>query len=126
MRLIEAQQNASRILDAERTMPTITYISPAPFANEAAFAVSSLGQRGRHPRPVSETPGYFLLKSRNYDYLKSYFEDLAPNDRPLFFGKPRGAPGSPKLFKGVGEGVLTAGRTDRIQPELPLIAEFLV
>jgi hypothetical protein len=126
MRLIEAQQNASRILDAERTSPTITYLSPAPFANEAASVMSALGQRGCHPRPVSETPGYFFLQSRNYDYLKSYFEDIAANERPLFLAKLREPLAHPDSFKGVGRDLLTAGKTDRTNSELPLIAEFLV
>jgi hypothetical protein len=54
MTLIEAQQNASQILDAERTASTTNYMSPAPFANQLAMAASALGQRGRHPRSVSE------------------------------------------------------------------------
>src|SRR5450755_1086756 len=69
MTLIEALQNASQILDAERTASTTNYMSPTPFANQAAMAASALGQRGWHPRPVSENPGYYYLQSRNYELV---------------------------------------------------------
>jgi hypothetical protein len=82
--LIEAQQNTSQILDAERTASTVNYVSPAAFANQLAMAASALGQRGWHPRPVSENPGYYYLQSRNYELLKSFFEEITPSERPLF------------------------------------------
>jgi hypothetical protein len=126
MTLIEAQQNASQILDAERTAPTTTYKSPAPFVNQAAIAVSALGQRGWHPRPVSETPGYYFLQSRNYELLKSFFEDVAQSERPLFLAQLRQRISDPNPFKVVGQDVLGAGKTDRTNSELPLVAEFLV
>ena len=71
MTLIEAQQNAGHILDAERTAPTTNYMSPTPFVNQAAIAASAIGQRGWHPRLVSENPGYYFLQSRNYDLLRT-------------------------------------------------------
>jgi hypothetical protein len=46
MTLTEAQQNANQILDAERTASTTNYMSPTPFANQAAMAARALGQRG--------------------------------------------------------------------------------
>jgi hypothetical protein len=102
MTLIEAQQNASQILDAERTASTTNHMSPTPFANQAAMAATALGQRGWHPRPVSENPGYCYLQSCNYELLKSFFEEIAPGDRPLFLAKLRRRISDPNAFKVVG------------------------
>jgi beta-glucosidase len=52
---LETQQKIGQILDAERVAPTIQYVSTAPFANQMAAALSPLGQRGQHPRPVDVT-----------------------------------------------------------------------
>ena len=126
MTLIEAQGNANQILDAERTAPTTNYMSLAPFANQLAMAASALGQRGWHPRPVSENPGYYYLQSRNYELLKSFFEEIAPSEGPLFLAKVRQRISDPNPFKVVGQDVLGAGKTNRTNSELPLVAEFLV
>jgi hypothetical protein len=126
MTLIEAQQKAGQILDAERVAPTTNYMSTAPFANQMAIAMSPIGQRGRHPRPVSENPGYFFLQSRNYDLLKSFFDEVAQDDRLLFLSKLRNRISEPNAFKVAGTDVLGAGKTDRTNSELPLVAEFLV
>jgi hypothetical protein len=126
MTLTEAQQNANQILDAERTASTTNYMSPTPFANQAAMAASALGQRGWHPRPVSENPGYYYLQSRNYELLKSFFEEITPSEGPLFLAKLRQRISDPNPFKVVGQDVLGAGKTNRTNSELPLVAEFLV
>jgi hypothetical protein len=126
MAFLEAQQKASQILDAERAEPTVHYMSPAPFANRAAMTSSPLGQRGWHPRPVSEKPGYYYLESRNYALLKSLLDELDPNQRTLFFGRLRQRLSEPNPFRVVGPDLLGSGRTDRTNSELPLIAEFLV
>jgi hypothetical protein len=126
MTLTEAQQNANQILDAERTASTTNYMSPTPFANQAAMAASALGQRGWHPRPVSENPGYYYLQSRNYELLKSFFEEITPSEGPLFLAKLRQRISDPNPFKVVGQEVLGAGKTNRTNSELPLVAEFLV
>ncbi len=126
MTLIEAQRNACQILDVERTAPTTNYMSPAPFVNQAAIVASALGQRGWHPRPVSEKPGYYFLQSRNYELLKSFYEDIAPGEHSSFLASLRQRISEPNPFKVIGQDVLGAGKTDRTNSELPLVAEFLV
>jgi hypothetical protein len=126
MKLLEAQQNADRTLDAERTAPTTNYMSPTPFVNQAAMAASALAQRGRHPRPVSESPGLYLLESRNYELLKSFFEDVAPGERPFFLANLCQRISDPNPFKVVGKDILGSGKSNRTTSELPLVAEFLV
>ncbi len=126
MTLLEAQQKVRQILDAERAAPTVNYMSPAPFANHAAMAACPLAQKGWHPRPVSERPGGYFLQSRNYDLLKSFLEEVDPSQRPLFFGTLRQRLSEPNAFRIIGQEVLGAGKTDRTNSELPLVAEFLV
>lgn len=126
MTLQETLENATLVLDAERAMPTISYMAPVLFVDQAAMNSSALAQRGCHPRPVSEDPGYYTLKSRNYDLLRSFCEEHG-EDVPLpFLSKICQRLSDPNPFKVVGQDVLGAGRTDRTNSELPLIAEFLV
>lgn len=126
MTLIDAQQNADQVLYAERSAPTVNYISPTPFPNQIAFTSSPLGQRGKHPRPVSENPGFFQLESRNYDLLESFFEEIEPLERQLFLDHLQRRLLDPACFVDVGKEVLGKGQTSRTSSNLPLIAEFLV
>ena len=126
MTLFEAVQKAQQILDAERTAQTLHYMSPAPFLTRAAMVASYIGQRGKHPRLVSEEPGHFYLESRNYNILKSLMEEVDPNDRLLFFAKLRERLSEPNAFKVSGKEVADSGRTDCTTSELPLLAEFLI
>ena len=126
MKLIEAQQNADQVLYAERSAPTISYLSPTTFANQIAFKLSPLGQKGQHPRPVSENPGYFRLQSRNYDLLDSFFEGLNPVERQSFLDHIQQRLVDPTSFTDVGKEILGKGQTSRTNSNLPLIAEFLV
>ncbi len=126
MRLIEAQQNADQVLYAERSAPTVNYTSPTPFLNQVAFNLSALGQRGKHPRPVAENPGFFRLQSRNYELLESFFEEIEPLERQLFLDHLQRRLLDPTCFTDVGKEVLGKGQTNRTNSNLPLIAEFLV
>ena len=126
MKLIEGQQNADEVLYAERSAPTINYLSPTPFINQVAFAASPLGQRGQHPRPVSDNPGFYFLQSRNYDLLEAFFEEIQPDERPLFLDHLRRRILDPTSFVVVGEEMLGKGQTSRTNSNLPLVAEFLV
>jgi len=125
MTVYEARQNADQVLDVERKQPTVTYLAHAPFVNEEAFRASALGQRGWHPRPVSESPGKFQLFSRNYELLKSFFEEILPEERPLFLANLRDRIRQPNAFDVIGGDLLGSGKTDRTNSELPLVAEFI-
>ncbi len=126
MTLLEAAQKAQQILDAERSAPTLLYMSPAPFLTSAVMAASYLSQRGRHPRPVSEEAGHFYLESRNFKLLKSIMDEVDPSDRPNFFTKLEQRLSEPNAFKVIGKDVLGSGSTNRTISELPLLAEFLI
>jgi hypothetical protein len=73
MNISDIKAAINQILDAERANPTVQYQSKTPFLNQAAAEASALAQRGWHPRPVSENPGYFHLQCRNYDLLQNVF-----------------------------------------------------
>jgi hypothetical protein len=126
MGLPEAQRKAQQVLDAERKTPTLNYMSPTPFVNEAAVMATPLGQRGWRPRPVSERSGYFTLVSRNYDLLQTFLDEVLQNDRPLYFATLEQRILEQSPFHITGSDVLGAGKTARTTSELPLVAEFLV
>lgn len=126
MGLLEAQRRAQQVLDAERKTPTVSYMSPAPFVNEAAVMATPLGQRGWRPRPVSERPGHFTLASRNYDLLQTFLDEVSKDDRPLYFSTLEQRILEQSPFHITGSDVLGAGKTERTTSELPLVAEFLV
>ena len=126
MGLLEAQRKAQQVLDAERKTPTVNYMSPTPFVNEAAVMATPLGQRGWRPRPVSERPGYFTLASRNYDLLQTFLDEVSKGDRPSYFATLEQGILEQSPFHITGSDVLGSGKTERTASELPLIAEFLV
>lgn len=125
MLLFDALANARKVLDAERQNPTVNYMSATPFANELAMMVSPLNPN-LHPKPISENPGGLKLQSRNYDLLKSFFEDIQADDRAAFFGQLCERVTAPNSFRVEGNEISGAGTTGRTHSELPLIAEFLV
>jgi len=125
MQLSEAQASAGQVLDAERHSPTTSYMTGTPFANELAMMISPLNPH-LHPKPISESPGALRLRSRNYDLLKSFFEEIQPSERDLFFASLRQRITIRDSFENSGRDVLEAGKADRTNSELPLIAEFLV
>ncbi len=126
MAFSDTRLSLERILDAERAEPTVQYQTTIPFVNEAAFNNSALGQRGWHPRPVSENPGYFYLRSRNYDLLNSLYNDVLQLDRPLFLHALESRVSELNPFTVYGDDLRGMGETSRTQTELPLIAEFLI
>ena len=126
MAFSDTRLSLEQILDAERAEPTVQYQATVPFVNEAAFSNSALGQRGWHPRPVSENPGYFRLRSQNYDLLNSLYNDVLQSDRPLFLHTLESRISEQNPFTVYGDDLRGMGETRRTRTELPLIAEFLI
>lgn len=125
MQLSDAQASARQVLDAERHSPTTNYMSATPFANELAMMVSPLNPN-LHPKPISENPGALKLQGRNYALLESFYEEIQPSERDLFLASLRQRISIRGSFEDNGREVLGAGKTNRTNSELPLIAEFLV
>lgn len=126
MSFSEVKGSVIQLLDAERANPTLQYYASAPFVNEAAANASALGQRGWHPRPVSENPGWFKLHSRNYELLQHLYNDIVPSDRPLLFETLERRIYEMNPFSIFGSSILGMGELKRTYSDLPLIAEFLV
>jgi len=125
MQLSEAQASARQVLDAERHSPTTTYMTATPFVNELAMMASPLNPH-IHPKPISEKPGTLKLRSRNYDLLESFYEEIQASERDLFLASLRQRISIRDSFEDIGHDVLGAGKINRTNSELPLIAEFLV
>ena len=85
MNVKDAIQTARQILDEERISPTFRYQSSEPFANELAFLMSPLGQKGRHPRGVQESPGAYAFKSANFDLLSTLLSQSNEQDKLKLF-----------------------------------------
>ena len=126
MSFSDVRASVTQVLDAERANPTLQYQASALFANEAAASASALEQRGWHPRPVSESPGWFKLHSRNYDLLQLSYNDVVTSDRALLFEMLEGRIYEQNPFSIFGSNLLGMGELRRTYSELPLIAEFLV
>ena len=125
MQISDAQASARQVLDAERHSPTTNYMSATPFANELAMMVSPLNPN-LHPKPISENPGALKLQGRNYALLESFYEEIQPSERDLFLASLRQRISIRDSFEDNGREVLGAGKTNRTNSDLPLIAEFLV
>lgn len=126
MSFSEVRTSVAQLLDAERANPTLQYLARAPFVNEAVARASALGQRGWHPRPVSEIPGWFTLQSRNFDLLQLLNNDVAVSDRASLFEMLERRIHEQNPFSIFGSNLLGMGELRRTYSELPLIAEFLV
>ena len=126
MTFSEVQQSMDQVLNEERSMPTVHYQSPQAFAKASAASASALGQRGWHPRPICEQPGYFFLRSRNYDLLRSLYHELNAEEQSLILSSIRRRIEERDPFIAYGTDLLGAGEVRRTRSELPLVAEFLV
>lgn len=120
----EVRSSVNQLLGAERAKPKLQYQGSSPFTNQAAADASALGQRGWHPRPVSETPGWFRLRSKNYDLLETLCNDVAPPERGLFYELLVRRIYEPNPFRVYGSSLVGMGELKRTYSELPLIGEI--
>lgn len=129
MKISEALEKASRILQEEEVQPTLGYRyvfksdGPSERVMGAAMQLGLMAERKERPRKVYEDPKLFAFESTNFNLLLKIFSQLADADRAVFVGRLLGYVRKPRAVHHHKTSAHTYGQATSA---LALLAEFCV